>query len=477
MFFLWLGLITLIISSCILVITIEPFFTADSIDDIKNDWDENSGTFKSHKKGDRLKVSGKIIGVIETKNLLEENESVSDELLTESFGAKYIYVIEDQNFEVYSNEKIGNKGDYIILECEVDEVILNRWGQITDEKEVLKVKSHFNPFFPLIIEIALILISIFVIIKLITKRKALIKAESTPFQLAALYDEAKTDDEEKTLYEFMKAKKQVKVTQPIQPTKKISSFKVFQRQLRSKSPSGSKTKTTSKFSIFHMQSFSRPTSEPGKSAPPSSVNMLILLVTVIIVTIIILHLLFFHREKKRIRKREEEEEKKLKPFQERVLSKLSSTQETKMDENTSTPNIQEVPKGDMLQFLDKHIDVDEASLKSSIHSQPKPSDFDVKMARNDISSQTQPYVKAQPEKAEITTTTLQPEPAPAPAPQDVTSIQSDTPYTYHSSPAARPVYGQQYRKPDAPPVPQAKIVTKKDMYSYLDDALETKEGE
>jgi len=264
MFFLWLGLITLIISSCILVITIEPFFTADSIDDIKNDWDENSGTFKSHKKGDRLKVSGKIIGVIETKNLLEENESVSDELLTESFGAKYIYVIEDQNFEVYSNEKIGNKGDYIILECEVDEVILNRWGQITDEKEVLKVKSHFNPFFPLIIEIALILISIFVIIKLITKRKALIKAESTPFQLAALYDEAKTDDEEKTLYEFMKAKKQVKVTQPIQPTKKISSFKVFQRQLRSKSPSGSKTKTTSKFSIFHMQSFSRPTSRSNQ---------------------------------------------------------------------------------------------------------------------------------------------------------------------------------------------------------------------
>ena len=217
------------------------------------------------------------------------------------------------------------------------------------------------------------------------------------------------------------------------------------------------------------------TSEPGKSAPSSSVNMLILLVTVIIVTIIILHLLFFHREKKRIRKREEEEEKKLKPFQERVLSKLSSSQETKIEDNTSAPNFQEVPKGDILQFLDKHIDVDEDSVKSSIPAQPKSSDSLVRMARNATSPQTQSVVKAQPVRTQTTTTTIQPEPAQRP--QDVTSIQTDSPYRYRERPAARPVYGQQYRKPDAPPVLRAKKVTKDEMYSYLDEALEIKGDE
>jgi heme/copper-type cytochrome/quinol oxidase subunit 2 len=201
------GVILLIIGLIMASIGLFTITTAKKVDELKNDIDSSTNTFKSYDKGDSLIITGKIITIIETKYIIANGEDVPDKVLIEQFGGKYIYILE-KNLEIYANEKIGEIGDKVYLSCEVQKIDKN--GR---EEEILKANPSFNVLLITGAGFVILILGIITIFVVKRRKTALTRAVSKPTKIAELYEAAQIDDEEVALYQFMQKKDKTALAQ------------------------------------------------------------------------------------------------------------------------------------------------------------------------------------------------------------------------------------------------------------------------
>jgi hypothetical protein len=195
-----IGSIFLLIGGIITTYGLSSLATAKKVNDLEKDIDIPSHTFKSYDKGDKFFLTGRIITVIETKYIIRDDEEATDDFLIENFGGKYIYIL-DKRVEVYSNEKIGNIGDTVYIECEIDEI--KKSGRM---EEILKVNPTLNLIMITTLGIVFLVISFINIFLVLRKKKSIEKESSQPYKIAKLYEDIEEDDEETFLYKFLKTK-------------------------------------------------------------------------------------------------------------------------------------------------------------------------------------------------------------------------------------------------------------------------------
>lgn len=215
---LTIGIILLITGMLLIFHQLIPIIFAKNLDDLENNWDEDTKSFKSYRKGDHFIIAGKIKGIIENKKLLSDDElkNSSDYLINNKFGGKYTIILEDKKFEILSQELSVSQGDYIIIDCEVQ--IINYSGET---EYILKARSYYNPIPITGIGIILLIFGIICIIKVYNKKRIFLKAESKPYKIANYYQNMENRDTEDALYGFMKSKE----TKKTKEQKQISKIK------------------------------------------------------------------------------------------------------------------------------------------------------------------------------------------------------------------------------------------------------------
>ncbi|WP_455392138.1 S26 family signal peptidase [[Eubacterium] cellulosolvens] len=209
------------------------------------------------------------------------------------------------------------------------------------------------------------------------------------------------------------------------------------------------------------------TSEPGKSAPATSVNMLCVTIVSLIILIIIFHLTFLYIDKKRRKRREEEEEKQLKPFYEKVSKRTKP-------ESSKTPGLpakdpRVTSKQRMVRYLDSIIEV------------KVPTEDELKKVKTSSEAQAKPE-KGQPQKLYIPE-----EPRAASETIKVKKVTDGEMMSYLDTALDKPKPAYDSKKVKAPTIapeppempaggqtPQHGKLKKhndKEILSYLDDAL------
>jgi uncharacterized membrane protein len=133
------GIILLIVGILIAVIGLLPTMSAKTIDDLE---DEDLSD------GDTVTITGEITG--------EEEIPI--------IGG-YMYEIDEEG-AVISSEDIGNKGDSVVLECEVTKMDFG-----LGEMQILEAKSVINPMPLIIVGIILLIVGILLMVVGIVKRK------------------------------------------------------------------------------------------------------------------------------------------------------------------------------------------------------------------------------------------------------------------------------------------------------------------
>ena len=225
-FLLITGVILLVIGLIMASIGLFTISTAKKVDELKDDLDLATNTYKSYDKGDNVIITGKIVTIIETKYIIADGENVPDKVLIEQFGGIYIYILE-KNLEIYANEKIGEIGDTVYLSCEVQNI--DKMGR---EEEILKANPSFNIL--LITGAGLVILILGIIAIFVVKRRktALAKAVSKPSKIAKLYEDAQIDDEEAALYQFMQKKDQATLAQQTQTKQELAPGTLFSSQFQ-----------------------------------------------------------------------------------------------------------------------------------------------------------------------------------------------------------------------------------------------------
>ncbi|WP_455392137.1 hypothetical protein [[Eubacterium] cellulosolvens] len=195
-----IGIVLCIIGLIIIFGYVNIFYSAKTAEDLKGDWDEDTLQFKSYKPGDNVEVTGKIHGIIETKKLEDDGQNVTDEILIQKHGGKYIYVLE-HDLQLHSNQKLGEQGDTLIFECEISERVRRN-----ETEEILSAKSSNNPL-PFIFGGGVFLIfGIIIIWYSLKARKAAIKRVSKPYRLSEFYETTEAKDQEAVLIQFLHKK-------------------------------------------------------------------------------------------------------------------------------------------------------------------------------------------------------------------------------------------------------------------------------
>jgi len=180
-----------------LLFNIGPVFNSKRTNELNDDWDSENRTFKSFKQGDSLDLFGRIIDVIETKYFEDNRTNRTQDILTEKYGGKYIYVI-DKNFKIYSNEDLGNSGDYVIVKCKVAEL-----EEEVEIKHILQVKSNSNLMPHIYISLIVLIAGVLLLIIAFRKRKKYVQESSKLHKLSKIYTTMGSKDEEEELYRFM----------------------------------------------------------------------------------------------------------------------------------------------------------------------------------------------------------------------------------------------------------------------------------
>jgi hypothetical protein len=203
-----LSLIIMLIGVSFLTIKVLPIIFSKKTQELDDDWDNSTRSFKSLNAGDRISIFGRLIEVIETEKFEDDKINRTEEFLTKKYGGKYIYVIDD-DFKVYSNERLGINDEFVILNCEVTEI-----EEQESVKHILKVKSY-DFFMPLIyLGIVILIIGIIAFYITIGKRKKYIKESSELFKLSKIYDGSRLEksDGEEEMYKFLQQKAKNKLT-------------------------------------------------------------------------------------------------------------------------------------------------------------------------------------------------------------------------------------------------------------------------
>ncbi len=140
------GVILLVIGILLTLVSLLPVLTAKSIGDMKEDFNEDTGEFKSYSDGDEIYITGEIT---------EE---------TSSLGV-YAYELDNEEFGFSSGEDIGDEGDTVILLCEVKEMSI-----MGISVETLEAKAVYKPF-NIITILGIILLIVGIIVMIVGAKK------------------------------------------------------------------------------------------------------------------------------------------------------------------------------------------------------------------------------------------------------------------------------------------------------------------